>query len=454
MGRDTDHKPFIKSRGNPISTMTNSARKTIAIVSITLLALLALLLVLLSWTIGNAARVSMLESVQMRLPPQSRDRIRIQEISYQQGVFTSNAQYQLEFGPVGESAMPGTQLQARIQHGPLLFTNSGVEIGAARVLIEPKDISKAMSQPLIVEMTVGFDQQVDLSLQIEAFEQLDGRNQVQLNASSASASILQDQSADFRLNMGQLRLNNPNADLTFSMDSLHIESRTKRLNDLAAPSSVKLRIPGMESSGAINFQLSDLLIATEVTESEQDTTRIDFTQQLSINDLDSSWPLQSLDWSLDFDRMPAALVRDYTNMARELQGRIERGQPVDAAMTQSALMLGLRLLNSDFRIQQTIALNAHDGEHESALLIRYNGLPELTNLAYLDLNELIAALEVELTLSLDLDAVLRSSSANLIDPYVQAGYITVENGRILLQSSLLNSEWILNGEPRSIEEFF
>ncbi len=409
---------------------------------------------LASWIIGSEVRTAMLNAVETRLPPQSRERISIEELSYQRGLYSSNAAYRVELGILGGLQIPPLELNTTILHGPVLWVDDGIRFAAARFEFAPLTEDNQALQSVSLAMDIGFNQRIDLSLLIEPFEQLDSRNQLRVGETTALAVLHGDQSAEFSLNVERFNLHNPNANLEVTVDALRIKSNTRRLSDIAAPSKVELSIPGVQSSGAINFQLTDFSAAAEVTDSELSSESIDFTQQLRVADLASQWPLQSVNWRFEFEKMPSALVRDYSNMAAELQRRIEGGQPMDAAMMQSALTFGLRLINTDFLVNQTLAVKAHDGEHESALRIEYNGLPELTNLAYLDLNELVAALEIELSLALDLEAVLQSSGANLIDPYVQAGYITIEEGRILLQSSLINSELLLNGEPRTLDEFF
>lgn len=395
----------------------------------------------------------MLDTVQQRLPPQSRDRFAIEEIAYEQGLFTSSARYLITLSPVDGVVIPDIDLRTRIQHGPILFGNGGIGFGAARLNFEPLLLSDGQENPLYLELKVGFDQQLDLNIEVEPIEQADGNNHISLAGASATAVLRSDDSASFQLNIGRLILSNPEANLELRLESLQVKSQTQQLNDLAAPSNVELSIPTISSSGAINFQLTDLFASATLTQNQQASDRVNFEQLLRISELQSDWPLQSVDWRFDFDRMPAALIRNYATMATELQRRIEGGQPVDAAFLQSGLTLGSQLLNTDFTVRQSVDLRANDGAHESDLRIGYNGLPDLSNLAYLDLYELIAALEVELTVSLDLESVLRSSSANLIDPYVQEGYITIENGRIHLQSSLRNSELTLNGESKPIEEF-
>ncbi|MDP6652602.1 MAG: DUF945 family protein, partial [Gammaproteobacteria bacterium] len=96
----------------------------------------------------------------------------------------------------------------------------------------------------------------------------------------------------------------------------------------------------------------------------------------------------------------------------------------------------------------------YDGEHSVDLQIDWRGLPQLNNIAELDMNESIAALTIDLEMSLDLAAILRSPAADIIDPYVQQGYVVLDNGRILLNAALRDGELMLNGEAVPLDQFF
>ena len=60
---------------------------------------------------------------------------------------------------------------------------------------------------------------------------------------------------------------------------------------------------------------------------------------------------------------------------------------------------------------------------------------------------------MELHLSLDLEAVTRSPFSAMIDPYVQQGYITLDNGRILLDMTMANEQLTINGDVTPLGNF-
>jgi len=72
----------------------------------------------------------------------------------------------------------------------------------------------------------------------------------------------------------------------------------------------------------------------------------------------------------------------------------------------------------------------------------------------MDINTAIAALKIKLDLSLDLDAILRSPLAGLVDPYAREGYLTVSKGRVMIEASLQNSVLRVNGDELPLDQFF
>jgi hypothetical protein len=98
--------------------------------------------------------------------------------------------------------------------------------------------------------------------------------------------------------------------------------------------------------------------------------------------------------------------------------------------------------------------NVFEGDHSADIRIDWEGLPQVNNSADIDSEDALAALKVELTVSLDLEAIMRSPAAELVDPYVQQGFIRIDSGRILLDGSLDDGQLVLNGEEVPLDQFF
>ena len=101
-----------------------------------------------------------------------------------------------------------------------------------------------------------------------------------------------------------------------------------------------------------------------------------------------------------------------------------------------------------------INVEAYDGGHSIDLSISWEGLPDLNNIARLNINDAINALTLRLDVSFDLAAVMRSPAAELVDPYVQQQYIKLDNGRVLLNGSVEDGKIVVNGDAIPLDQLF
>ena len=101
-----------------------------------------------------------------------------------------------------------------------------------------------------------------------------------------------------------------------------------------------------------------------------------------------------------------------------------------------------------------LAANAFDGEHQLDVKIDWKGLPDLTDLALVNMDEATRALSVSMDISLDLNAIMRSPAGELVKPYIQQGFLVVDSDRVLLNALLEDGELIINGEAQALDQFF
>ena len=416
--------------------------------------LLSFVLLLAPWRIGATIRPVLNEVIQVRLPAQTDERLVITELDYQRGVFNSTALYRIASQIPGATQLPTLEFRAEITHGPLLVGSDGITFGAARIKLLSLDQEGNSNDTIDLELLVGLDESLSLNLKVDPIAVSEGLSQFSLAGATGTLLLRPDQSAEFEFDIPRLSLRAPEAQLDLTVEGIQLRSHSQQVTNPAAPGNIQLTVTGISNRGTAEFSVANLLAEADLAATPNQAERVDFNQFIRFNELHSQWPLESLDWHFQLQRLPIEVVQDYVIMAAQLQDRIEGGQPIDAAFTQSGLLLGIRLLNTDFNLRHSASLRAYDGEHESRLDISYNGIPTLTDITHLDLNELIAALNIELALRLDLNAVLQSPAANLIDPYVQEGYIILDNGQVQLQSTLQDSELTLNGESVSLQQFF
>jgi uncharacterized protein YdgA (DUF945 family) len=152
------------------------------------------------------------------------------------------------------------------------------------------------------------------------------------------------------------------------------------------------------------------------------------------------------------DLQLAALQRFFA-LATDVQASANANPGVlTSVMTEALGEAALLLLNNPLTLNLALRANAYEGDHVVDLALRWSGLPDLREIARLDLREALAALMITLDLSLDLEAAARSPLSPSIDSYVQQGYLQLDNGRIILQARLENLTIRLNDQTLTADE--
>ena len=116
--------------------------------------------------------------------------------------------------------------------------------------------------------------------------------------------------------------------------------------------------------------------------------------------------------------------------------------------------MGLLLIQNSLVLNNILQANVYGGDHSVDLNIDWEGIPDRADLNDPQLEEIAAALAIQLKISLDQQAIMKSQFAALVEPYVKQGYLLVENGRILFSASLQNGELTVNGEETPLDQFF
>lgn len=415
------------------------------------------------WWVGGEVRAALLDNMLYLMPDDLRRQIEVTEVNYERGWFTSQARYQVTpAAPVNGVDAP-LLIELDINHGPWLRGPGGSFPGLATIRVQPRlqdpafrDALQALSitlPELIVDLRVGLDQRMDLSVAMAPLEIEEATGELRFAGLEGYLIANRDLSAEGFINLGQITASGDEA--SFVMEGLAIETETEQINDLLAPSFAMLAVPAIRSNQGNGFSVSDIQASAQISTTPGSSDLLNMEQRVSIAALQSSLPLQSLDWQLEILEVPTSLLRSYSDLAEDLQEQLRNnGGTFDAEVNALAQQLGKELLGSPLQINNTTGFGAYNGDHRFSLDLDYAGMPGLTSVADLNLQTLIAALTVNIDVDLDLQAVLGSPFAGMIDTYVQAGYIVVDSGRVRLQGSLADSQLQLNGESIPLEQFF
>jgi len=306
----------------------------------------------------------------------------------------------------------------------------------------------------MADLLVRFDQSVQLDMNVSEANYSGTQGEMNFNGLNASIHVDSDQSARFVLNMGELAVTENAANSNVVVAGLAITSITSQLNDMLANSSATLSIPSLSSTAPVSFSISDIVVDYGLNVSPADPQSSEIYQSLSIANIEGGLPVRSLSWRSEIKQLKNELLQDYYRLLNELQAEFNADPEV---YSEELLFLGQELLlivlQNPLEINNLIAANAFDGDHTADLRIEWSGLETLASLSEVDTNAAIAALDITLDISLDLKAILRSPLAGLIDPYVQQGYLTVSNGRVIIEASLQDSTLMVNGDQLPLDQF-
>ena len=165
--------------------------------------------------------------------------------------------------------------------------------------------------------------------------------------------------------------------------------------------------------------------------------------------------MRSFSWLSEIKQVNNELLRDYYRLLSEVQNEINSdADAVSVDFVELGQEMYLLVLRNPLELNNRIEANSYDGDHIVDLRVLWSGISTLNSAAEFNVNAAIAALNMTLEISLDLEAILRSPLAGLVDPYVQQGYLTVSNGRVMIEASVQNNVLKVNGDELPLDQFF
>jgi len=216
-----------------------------------------------------------------------------------------------------------------------------------------------------------------------------------------------------------------------------------------------MTIPSISSSSPFAFTAEGISAASTLQASIAGPDHIDISQQFAIANIDSDIPLASLSWLTEINELNILLLRRYYELLASLQSQIStNGGTFDVQVNQLAQELGIILIQNSLVFNNSLAVNAFDGDHLLGVKIDWKGLPDITDFALIDMDEAMRALNISTDISLGLEAIMRSPVAELVNPYIQQGILVIDSDRILLNALFEDGELIINGEAQTLDQFF
>ena len=426
--------------------------------------LILLALTLMPKVIGASIERATIDNMLALIPPEADSLFEIRRNEYSDGWFSSSTTIEFIYTPIDTNAIALT-MDFDIDHGPLLQTDDGLSIGLAYAVIQPSirndlfDIAIAeLSFPLpdiTLNLLARFDQSIWVNMNVSALNFSDAAGEFNFSGLDANVDVASDQSAYFSIQMGELSATESAANSNVLISGMTVTSSTAKMNDILAESRATLTIPAVSSTLPLPFSVLDIGIDYGLQASNTKDNFSELYQIIHAANIESEIPVNSFSWLTEAKQVNNGLLLDYYRLLKELQNEINAGvETVSANFTELGQELYLLAIQNPLELNNQIEANSYDGDHNVELRALWAGLSALNTAEELDINAAIAALNMTLDISLDLESILRSPLAGVIEPYVQQGYLTIANGRILIEASLQDSVLRVNGDELPLDQFF
>jgi len=433
-------------------------------ISLVVSVLAVLVLALMPKVIGASIESATIDNLLALIPPEAQSQFEIRRDEFSDGWFSSSTTIELIYTPIGTDSI-ALSMDFDIDHGPLLQTEDGLSIGLAYAVIQPSirndlfDIAiDEISFPLpdiTLKLLARFDQSMWVNMNVSELNFSDTAGEFNFSGLNANVDVASDQSANFSVQMGEVSATENADNSNVLIAGMTLTSSTAQMNDMLAESRATLSIPAVSSTLPLPFSVSDIGIEYGLQASPAEENFSEIYQTIQIANIESEIPVSSLSWLSEVKQVNNELLLDYYRLISELQNQINSdADAVSADFTELGQELYLLVLQNPLELNNRIEANSYDGDHTADLRVIWAGLNTLSNAAELDTNDAITALDMTLDISLDLEAIMRSPAAGLVDPYVQQGYLTVANGRVMIQASLQDSVLRVNGDELSLDQFF
>ncbi len=414
--------------------------------------------------IGNGVREATMNSVVNLLPPESRSQLLITENYFNSGWFSSQGELDIRYAFLAEQEDLAVKVLFDISHGPLLLTPDGMRLGLAYAEITPSFNSPELTQALTelsvdlpdmrIDMIADLDQSLLMTFNMDPFNFSDADGQVSFAGMNGSLLANPDMSAELQFSMGMLSALQPATQMGFTMAGLNLQSNSQQMNDMLAPNMAMLAIPAISSEAPFAFNVSNINVSSQLQPSPAGPGQIDINWGFRVGSIETDFPLSSFNWTFNINEIHGDLIRSYYQMIAEIQNAVNNTPPAgtNPAEDYAEEIVTLAIQNS-LVFSNLVEANAFEGDHSVEFRVDWRGLPGVTDLESIEAMQILEVLSFDVSVSLDEAAIRQSPLAEMVDPYVQQGYLRVENGRILMDVSLSDTELTVNGETVGLEQF-
>lgn len=354
---------------------------------------------------------------------------------------------------IGERRHEGVSFTApvRIQHGPLLWTDSGLALGLAYAVAEPRldaEVDDAVFTALLSSataprVTLLINLQRDATLHWVNDTVYYNNGEVLLTAENFSllATVTPARTADIFLHADQIRGTSRSfGSVEADHPALALQGRDP--NGTLLPNALQISLPHLHIDAEEQLTLNGIRIDYAARE-EPGTNTVTIDQHVVLEQLESRAPLTAL-------RMDSVTRNIDVDLFRQLRALVNdaRGSTV-----QSPEDILLQLRRNPFSQHADATLTLWQGDHQFAIDLNWPGISTLANVDELTTSRVLRTLDASITIRADVEAIERSFVAIMARNYAAQGMLPVDNGQYVLDMNLQGGTLNVNGQSIVLEPF-
>ena len=397
-----------------------------------------------------------------QIPAKTNDQIIVTNSLLENGWFQSFISLDIEYNAPELNEIIFATVKFDIEHGPLILNEDKTRIGLASANIklnsnigEPFTPVSVELPPVFSSILIGLNQSLSATINISPLSFKNNSYSVNFAGLNGEFVIRSNSSANANISAGEFHIENKNAGTEISISGIEIKFNSEDLSRPNAPSDASIIIPMMATTDSTEFSASDIYVNFQVQTSDGSQKLINISQSLNIGEMKSDLPLTSLSWASEINEIQNEIFESYNQIFLTLQSQGGKDpMEVLAQTTRLSEEMSLLVVQNNLVLNNAIQAGLYGGEHNLKLKINWKGLPNLTNLNDLNFKKAISAIDANLNISLDRNAIENSQFSSLIDQYIEENYLVDNGSRLVLNGELHNNEIILNDTTTLLEEFF
>jgi len=415
--------------------------------------------------VGGRIQTATVDSLLDRVPAEASSVMDITQTDFQRGWFGSTARLELRVEELdtllGE---PVTLiLDLAIDHGPVLFTPGGLRLGVAFSEIDPELTGLDLQQfdlQAVTEYTrplfylfAGFDNTVELGLDLDRLQSGIAGMGLELEDLRGFTVVNADLSGTGNVDLDRLSFHASDRQVDLYLQNLSFQASEADVTSALSTGQSRVAIDEIGSTSPLPLTLRRVSAEFELREDLQSSQRLIFSQAFRIAEFDGDLPLDSVALESRLGGLSRPLLENYVKLIDQYQRgtAIAPGQP-DPGLENLSQDLLLDLARESVDLDVSLNADAFGGAHRVTLTVDWPGLPTLTSLDTINMQEVIRAVSVDLVVDADQAALMNSPLAQAVSGYARQGLLEVANGRVRAEASLADGILRVNQETLPIDQ--